>query len=58
MIRDRLVVGIRDTGLSERLQLDCKLTLEKAKKAAKRIVNQDRSRRNSQIRYDQQSKVF
>jgi len=33
MIRDRLVVGIWDTSLSERLQLDADLTLEKAKKA-------------------------
>ena len=33
MIRDRLVVGIRDTSLSERLQIDADLTLEKAKKA-------------------------
>ena len=33
MIRDCLVVGIRDTALSERLQLDCNLTLEKATKA-------------------------
>ena len=33
MIRDRLVVGIRDTAHSERLQLDAELTLEKAKKA-------------------------
>ncbi len=33
MLRDRLVVGIRDTALSERLQLDAELTLEKAKKA-------------------------
>ena len=33
MIRDRLVVGIRDRHLSERLQLDSELTLEKAKKA-------------------------
>ena len=32
MIRDRLVVGILDTQLSERLQLDAELTLEKAKK--------------------------
>ena len=31
MIRDRLVVGIRDSLLSERLQLDANLTLEKAK---------------------------
>ena len=33
MIRDRLVVGIRDMALSEKLQLDAELTLEKAKKA-------------------------
>ena len=32
MIRDRLVVGIRDTSLSERLQMDPDLTLENAKK--------------------------
>ena len=31
MIRDRIVVGIRDQSLSERLQLDSALTLEKAK---------------------------
>ena len=33
MIRDRLVVGIRDAVLSEKLQLDADLTLEKAKKS-------------------------
>jgi len=32
MIRDRLVVGIQDSTLSERLQMDPNLTLEKAKK--------------------------
>ena len=32
MIRDRIVVGIRDTGLSERLQMDEAFTLDKAKK--------------------------
>ena len=32
LIRDRLVVGIRDTALSERLQLDPKLDLKTAKK--------------------------
>ena len=31
MIRDRIVAGIRDKTLSERLQLDAKLTLESAK---------------------------
>ena len=33
MIRDRLVVGIKDSALSERLQLDSNFTLEMAKKA-------------------------
>ena len=33
MIRDRLVVGIHDAALSEKLQLDPKLTLESAKTA-------------------------
>ena len=33
MIRDRLVVGIRDKTLSERLQMDAALMLEKAKTA-------------------------
>ena len=32
MIRDRLVVGIRDAALSQQLQMDSGLTLEKAKK--------------------------
>ena len=31
MVCDRIVVGIRDSALSERLQLDSELTLEKAK---------------------------
>lgn len=31
MIRDRIVVGIRDSSLSEKLQLDADLTLEKVK---------------------------
>ena len=33
MIRDRLVVGIRDKSLAERLQMDSALTLERAKTA-------------------------
>ena len=32
MLRDRIVVGIKDVTLSERLQMDADLTLEKAKK--------------------------
>ena len=35
MIRDRIVVGIRDRSLSERLQLDAGLTLESAKTRAR-----------------------
>ena len=35
MLRDRIVVGIRDARLSERLQLDADLTLEKAKKTVR-----------------------
>lgn len=31
LIRDRIVVGIKDTALSQKLQLDATLTLEKAK---------------------------
>ena len=31
MLRDRLVVGIRDEHLSQQLQMDPELTLEKAK---------------------------
>jgi len=33
MLRDRLVVGIRDLAMSQKLQMDAELTLEKAKKA-------------------------
>ena len=32
MLRDRIVVGIRDKGLSDKLQMDATLTLETAKK--------------------------
>ena len=35
MVRDRLVVGIRDAALSERLQMDAELTLAKAMKLVK-----------------------
>ena len=33
MLRDRLVVGIRDAAMSQKLQMDAELTLGKAKKA-------------------------
>ena len=44
LIRDRLVVGIRDVKLSERLQLDSELTLEKSK----RLVRQAEAVREQQ----------
>ena len=34
LIRDRIVVGIRDASLSERLQMDPELTLEKSKQSS------------------------
>ena len=37
MNHDRLVIGIRDTSLPEKLQLDAHLTLEKAMKAVKQM---------------------
>ncbi|UYV61897.1 hypothetical protein LAZ67_1007006 [Cordylochernes scorpioides] len=37
MIRDRIVVGVRDKNLSERLQLDESLTLEKAVKTVRQF---------------------
>ena len=46
MIRDRLVVGIRDLALSERLQTDETLTLDKAKKL---IQQRDAVREQQQI---------
>ena len=42
MIRDRIVVGIVDSSLSLKLQLDSKLTLKKAIDAAKREQAQTR----------------
>ena len=36
MLLDRLIVGIQDKGLSEKLQFDTDLTLEKAKKTIRR----------------------
>ena len=35
MIHDRFVVGIRDTALAEKMQMDAKLTLETAKKSVR-----------------------
>ena len=44
MIRDRLVVGIRNQWLSEKMQLNPDLNLEKAKKMARQEVIRDQSR--------------
>ncbi|UYV81698.1 hypothetical protein LAZ67_20002018 [Cordylochernes scorpioides] len=45
LIRDRIVVGVRDKALSERMQLDSELTLEKAVK----MVRQQESVRQQQV---------
>ncbi|UYV69248.1 K02A2.6-like [Cordylochernes scorpioides] len=45
LIRDRIVVGVRDKALSERMQLDNELTLEKAVK----LVRQQEAVRQQQI---------
>ena len=46
MLRDRIVVGIRDARLSERLQLDADLTLDKVKKQVrqKEAVSEQQSK--------------
>ena len=44
MIRDRIVVGIRDSSLSAKLQMDPDLTLEKAKQ----VVHQQEAVRKQQ----------
>ena len=60
MIRDRLVVGIRDIALSQKLQLDADLTLEKAKRNIRqreavseqqRILGAPEEMRVDQLRY-------
>lgn len=45
LIRDRIVVGVRDAKLSERLQMDSSLSLEKAKKAVRQaeLVQQQKT---------------
>ena len=37
LLRDRVVVGIRDTALLDKLQLDSKLTLESAKVTVRQL---------------------
>ena len=60
MIRDRLVVGIKDSGLSERLQMDPKLTVEKAMKMIqqKEAVHEQRIALDSVRAKKQQSNKF
>jgi hypothetical protein len=50
MIRDRIVVGIRNTALSERMQSEAALTLEKAKTMARQ--KEAIAEQNSQLRGD------
>ena len=45
LIRDRLVVGIRDTALSQKLQLDPFLTLEKAQTS----IRQNEAEKSQQV---------
>ncbi|UYV78507.1 hypothetical protein LAZ67_16001812 [Cordylochernes scorpioides] len=45
LIRDRIVVGVRDKALSERMQLDSELTLEKAVK----MIRQQKAVRQQQV---------
>ena len=45
LIRDRIVVGIRDASLSERLQMDLELVLEKAKT----VIQQREAVRKQQV---------
>ena len=45
MIRDQIVVGIRDTSLSLKMQLDANLTLKKAIDMAHRTRRPNASRR-------------
>ena len=59
MIRDCLVVGVRDTFLSERLQMDPDLTLEKAKKTIRQTeaVHEQQTLLHQVFRPNEQSNV-
>ena len=52
LVRDRLVVGIRDHALSERLQMEAELTLDKAK----RLIRQREAVKEQQEELKQPSK--
>ena len=58
MIRDRLVVGICDSSLSEKLQLDPALTLEKAKMLFARVKPFMSSRKCSKEIVSQQQSII
>ena len=60
MIRDRLLVGIRDATLSQQLQLDAELTLEKAKKRIwqKEQAVGEQQRRNSRLQQKERRAPF
>ncbi|UYV76022.1 hypothetical protein LAZ67_13002171 [Cordylochernes scorpioides] len=49
MIRDRLVVGVKNLNLSEKLQLESKLTLEKAIQIVRQSERQDTEDRNVDV---------
>ncbi|UYV72597.1 K02A2.6-like [Cordylochernes scorpioides] len=59
LIRDRIVVGVRDRALSERMQLDTDLTLEKATLMAKQLesVKEQQSSLYQQDSVDQIKKM-
>lgn len=46
ILRDRLVVGIRDKRMSEKLQLEADLTLESAKKAIRQKKQRGSNRKS------------
>ena len=47
LIRDRLVAGIKDDTLSQRLQLDASLTLEKAVRQKEAVYEQQQALKGS-----------
>lgn len=58
MLRDRLVVGIRDIALSKKMQTDPTVTLESAKKFVRQkqvAKDQERARQTRQLDIGKQS---
>ncbi|KAJ8389952.1 hypothetical protein AAFF_G00112370 [Aldrovandia affinis] len=60
MVRDRLVVGLRDRRLSEQLQMDPELTLQKAVTRAKQMMTADAGDRPwmTEVKMDNHNTVF